>query len=229
MTTGQRATADRGRERRVRRDDRLSRELIADAALDLVDREGVEALTMRRLARELEIGTMTLYGYFRDKEELLDHAIDRAARDLDLRPGSGAWRPRLRELITTVWRSLTEHPSAVQIRSSRPILSPGALRACEAGMTILRDAGLGTREAAAAWRLLFTYVFGYAAFSSYEPSAELKSDWREQLSGLPSDEYPITSGAAPELVNWMAGRVPFERGLELILDGIEAQLGSSAA
>jgi AcrR family transcriptional regulator len=202
----------------------LSRELIADTALRLADAEGVEALTMRRLAGELGIGTMTLYGYFRDKGELLDHAVDRAARGYDLAPGEGEWRPRLRELITTMWRSLTEHPSAVQIRSRKPILSPGALRACEAGVTILRDAGFETRDAAAAWRLLFTYVFGYAAFSSDEPSAKLKREWQEELAALPAEEYPITQAAAGEFAEWMAGREPFERGLELILDGLEARL-----
>jgi AcrR family transcriptional regulator len=217
-------TSRGGRGRRKRNS--LSRDRIADAALDLVDREGVDALTMRRLASELDVGTMTLYGYFSDKDELLDHALDRAARTYDLSPGEGEWRSRLRELITTIWRSLSEHPSAVRIRSSRPILNPGALTACEAGMTILRDAGFGTREAAAAWRLLFTYVFGYAAFSSYEPSAELKSEWRAQLGALPPDRYPLTSGAAGELVNWMAGREPFERGLGLILDGLESRLAT---
>jgi AcrR family transcriptional regulator len=205
----------------------LNRDRIADAALDIVDREGVEALSMRRLASELGVGTMTLYGYFRGKEELLDHAIDRAARTYELSPGEGEWRPRLRELVMTMWRSLTEHPSAVQIRSRKPILAPGALRAGEAGMAILRDAGLQTREVAVAWRLLFTFVFGYAAFSSYEPTSELKSEWREQLSALPEDEYPNLSSSAEELANWFAGREPFERALELILDGIEAQLESA--
>jgi AcrR family transcriptional regulator len=202
----------------------LSRELIADAALEIVDREGGGALSMRRLARELGVGTMTLYGYFRDKDELLDLAVDRAARRYELSSGEGDWRPRLRELILTMWRSLTEHPSAVQIRSRKPILNPGALRACEAGMTILQDAGLDIREASAAWRLLFTYVFGYSAFSSYEPSAAIKSEWRRELGSLPEDEYPITSGNAAEMVNWMAGRAPFEQGLEIILDGLEARL-----
>lgn len=202
----------------------LSREQIADAALELVDREGVDALTMRRLASELGIGTMTIYGYFSDKNELLDHAIDRGARRYDLSPGEGPWRPRLRELITTIWRSLIEHPSTVQIRSRKPILNPGALRAFEAGMAILRDAGFDAREAAAAWRLLFTYVFGYAAFSSYEPTAELKAQWRDELSALPADEYPSASAEAGELVNWMSGSRPFEHGLELILDGLEARL-----
>lgn len=201
----------------------LDRDRIADAALELVDREGVDALTMRRLASELGIGTMTLYGYFRDKEELLDLAVERGARRYELSPGEGEWRERLRTLITTMWRSLSDHPSAVQIRSSRPILSPSAMRACEAGMRILRDAGLDVRESANAWRLLFTYVFGYAAFSSYEPSAATKREWEREMAALPADEYPLTTDAAGELREWIAGRRPFEAGLELILDGIEAR------
>jgi hypothetical protein len=123
-----------------------------------------------------------------------------------------------------MWRSLVEHPSAVQIRARKPILTPTSLRAGEAGMAILREAGLGVSQAAAAWRLLFTYVFGYATFSSEEPSPELRAEWREQLRALPEGEYPNISGEGSELVNWMAGREPFEAGLELILDGIEAQL-----
>ena len=81
----------------------LNRDLIADTALDIVDREGVEALSMRRLAGELGVGTMTLYGYFRGKGELLDHAIDRAARTYELSPGEGEWRPRLREPACSRW------------------------------------------------------------------------------------------------------------------------------
>jgi AcrR family transcriptional regulator len=205
----------------------LSRDRIADAALELVDREGLEALTMRRLATELDAGTMTLYGYFECKDDLLDYAIDRAAAGYELSSEDGEWRPRLRKLVVTIWISLTEHPSAVQLRSRKPILTPAALRAGETGMAILGEAGFATAEAAAAWRLLFTYVFGYAAFSSYEPSAELRSRWRDELAALPADEYPIMSGEADELVNWMAGREPFERGLDLILDGLEARLSST--
>ncbi|MGH2922928.1 MAG: TetR/AcrR family transcriptional regulator C-terminal domain-containing protein [Solirubrobacterales bacterium] len=207
----------------------LSSERIADVALELVDSEGVEALTMRRLAAELGVAAMTLYGYFRSKEELLDLAVERGARRYDLSPGEGEWRERLRSLITTMWRSLVEHPSAVQIRASKPILSPAAMRAAEAGMTILREAGLDTRDSAAAWRLLFTYTFGYAAFSSKEPTAKMKRGWEREMSELPAEEYPLTSAAAGELAEWMAGAGPFEAGLELILDGIEARAAAKAS
>lgn len=204
---------------------KLTREEIADAALELIDREGFEALTMRRLARELEVGAMTLYGYFRDKDELLDCALDRAARRFSFVKGEGPWRPRLRELIHTMMQALTEHPGAVEVRVRRPILNPGALRAGEAGIAILREAGFDTAEAAAGWRLLFTFTFGYAAFSAAEPSAEQQAEWRRQLAALPVESYPVLSGEPASVVPWMAGRQPFEHGLELILDGLEARLG----
>jgi hypothetical protein len=70
-------------------------------------------------------------------------------------------------------------------------------------------------------------VFGYAAFSSYQPSADMKRGWAREISALPADEYPMTSSAATELAEWMAGARPFEAGLELILDGIEARANAS--
>jgi AcrR family transcriptional regulator len=207
---------------------KLTRELIADAATELVDREGIDALSMRRLASELGIGTMTIYGYFSGKEELLNYGIERTARGYELTPGEGEWRPRLRNLIETMYRSVLEHPSTVQIRSRRPILNPGAMRAGEAGMAILLEAGLDIDEAASVWRLLFTYLFGYATFSSAEPSPEQRREWTRQLESLPEDEYPIISNAAPALATWMAGREPFEAGLDLILDGVEARIERAA-
>jgi AcrR family transcriptional regulator len=218
------ATRRSSRSEQRRESGGLSRELIADKAAEIADREGLEALSMRRLASELGVGTMTLYGYFGSKDELLDHAIDLAASRIDYSPGEGEWRTRLRHLVATMWSALVEHPSAIQVRARRPILTAASLRAGEAGMAILREAGLGVDQAAAAWRLLFTYVFGYAAFSSEEPSPKQRAEWREQLRELPGGQFPNVSGHANELVNWMGGREPFEAGLELILDGIEAQL-----
>jgi AcrR family transcriptional regulator len=202
----------------------LSKGEIADTAIALIEREGPAALSIRRLAEELGIGAMTFYGYFRDKAELLDFAVDRAARELSLSPGEGPWRSRLRELIEEIWRSLNDHPGIVLIRARRPFLTETALRACESGMQILTEAGFETEEAAGAWRLLFTYVFGYAAFSSPEATEELRREWSEQMGALPADRFPMIVAAAPDLPGWMTGRKAFEFGLELILDGLEARL-----
>jgi AcrR family transcriptional regulator len=82
----------------------LSRERILDAALALFDVEGVDALTMRRLAAELGVGTMTLYGYFRRKEDLLDAIVDRGAERVAAAGSEGPWKQRLRELVLELRR-----------------------------------------------------------------------------------------------------------------------------
>jgi AcrR family transcriptional regulator len=203
----------------------LSRDQFADAAVAIIEREGPDAVSIRRLAAELRIGAMTFYGYFRDKEELLDYVVERAARDLSLPPDEGPWRSRLQSLMETIWLGLTEDPTVVLIRSRKPLLTPSALRATEAGMQILVDAGFDIEEAAGAWRLLFTYVFGYAAFSFPEAAPEVKREWAEQMGALPGDKYPLIAAAAGWLPEWMTGRQPFDFGLGLILDGLELRLG----
>ena len=98
----------------------LSREGIARTALELVDAHGVEALSMRRLATELGVGTMTLYGYFRSKDELVAAVVDAATAEAPVRVADGPWRDQLRELMLGVRRTLAEHPSGVELRLRGP-------------------------------------------------------------------------------------------------------------
>ena len=101
--------------------------------MEIVDRDGLDRLSMRRVAEALGVGTMTLYGYFRDKDELLDALIDAAVGDE--RPTlSGSWREQLRQLVRVAHQNLTAHPSVVEIRFRQPVLRPEALRFGEAGM-----------------------------------------------------------------------------------------------
>jgi AcrR family transcriptional regulator len=203
----------------------LSREEIADAALIMVDKRGIETLTMRALAAELGVGTMTLYGYFADKRELLDAAIGLGAERVEFSPPSGgSWQKRLRQLMQTVLASLIEHPSLVQLRREGPILNPAALRACETGLRILTEAGLSEKDAAWAWRLLFIYVFGYAAYGSPRgASPDVQKAWREELAALPPDEYALTIAVADDAAATLSGTEAFERGLDVIVAGLAAR------
>src|SRR4051795_7522907 len=90
--------------RRRGRPGRYSREQIAQAALELVDQEGVEALTMQRLAQRLGAGTMTLYGYFRGRDDLLDAVVDAAVHGAELPRSPGPWREQLRATVLAVAR-----------------------------------------------------------------------------------------------------------------------------
>jgi AcrR family transcriptional regulator len=202
----------------------LTSEDIAATALELVDRDGLEALSMRRLADELGVGTMTLYGYFRSKSELLDALMDvsvTAERD-DL-PGEGQWRERISALARTMRDWLEGHPALVQIRMQQTMTRPRQFAVTERVVDALLDAGLDKAEAARAFRVIFTYVFGYVAFSPTANADAARREVRAAMVALPPDDYPLLSSMADEAEAAAAGDEQFDYGLGLILDGIEAR------
>ena len=205
----------------------LTREAVAQAALELLDREPLEALSMRRLAAELDVGTMTLYGYFRSKQELLDAVVDAAAATaipdvLD----AGGWRERLEQILVSLYRGLTRHPGIVRLRVDRPISSPAAMRVAEVALQLLEEAGLRRGEAVRAYRTLFVYTFGAAAFSQGGPDTRART--RAALAELPDDEFPVVAAAVRDLTSVLDDESQFAHGLRLLLDGVEHQTGLSS-
>jgi AcrR family transcriptional regulator len=204
---------------------RLSREQVARAALDLLDRHGLDALSMRRLADQLGVGTMTLYGYFTSKDDLLDAVIDAAAAESPAwGEGAGPWRDRLTSLMRELRRSLERHPALIQLRLRRPIMTPGALRGTEAGLQVLVAAGLDRVEASRAFRTLFLYTFGFAAFVTEGGREERRAQVRAAFAVLPPEDYPLLTSSVEELADVLGGDEQFEFGLARVLDGIEARL-----
>jgi AcrR family transcriptional regulator len=201
----------------------LSREGIVEAAIEIFDTEGADALTMRRLADHLGVGTMTLYGYFRRKDELLDAVVDRGAARIAGAASKGSWKNRLRDLALEMRRSHLAHPAVVELRLRRPLLSRGALDVTERAMSILRDAGFSTAESARLYRLLFIFTFGFSAFGPVgrEDERELA---RKALAQLPADRYPALVAAGEEAWNVMASHDLFEFGLDRLLDGFQQLL-----
>jgi AcrR family transcriptional regulator len=202
----------------------LSRERIAIQALRYLDRHGLEALSMRRLAGDLGVGTMTLYGYFRDKDELLDAVVDAATAERPVPKRRGrAWRPYLRELLVGMHASLCQHPGLVGIRLRRPIATASAFEITEAGLQALADAGLTDEAGARAFRALFLYTFGSAAFHAPPPEPDDGPPWRAVLASLPPARYPILAAQGLEVVATWSRAGQFEHGLDLLLDAIEAR------
>jgi len=206
---------------------RLSRQAVADAALDLVDEQGLEALTMRRLADVLDVGTMTLYGNFRDKDELLDGVVDAATARDPVQPVKGPWQERLRALARQSYVNLIRHPALVELRLRRPILNPRAFRVTELAFEALLEAGLSRPEAARAFRVFFLYVFGSAAFNQPELSPAVRAATRGAIASLPEDEFPLLSGSADAIAVTIGGAEQFEYGVELLIGAIEARLAAT--
>jgi TetR/AcrR family transcriptional regulator, tetracycline repressor protein len=203
----------------------LSRNRVAEAALALIDSSGLDALSMRRLARELGVGTMTLYHYFPSKRELLDAVVDVGFAGYPPPAVEGPWRERVAGLARTAREALSEHPGLAQIRASAPILRADALQFGEVGLRALEDAGFETEEAVKAFRLLFTYVFGFVLVSPSGAEEANKAAARAALAALPPEYYPRLSEAVDEAAEAMAGDVVFEYGLDRLLDGLELRLG----
>jgi AcrR family transcriptional regulator len=140
---------------------RLSRERILETALDVVEHDGLEALSMRRLAQELDAWPMSVYRYFTDKDELLDAVASAAAESASLPRGNGPWRRDLRELLDAARRAIGPDPAGLASRLPRAGLDASASRISEAGVAILLGAGLARAEAASAWRALLSYTLGF--------------------------------------------------------------------
>ena len=201
----------------------LSRERIARAGLELSDREGVEGLSMRRLARELGVTPMALYVHFRNKDELIDMVVDLGARELSLPSERGPWKRQLGLLMSEIRRGVERHPGALQVRRGRPLMSLGVMRGPELGLRIMLRAGFSTADAVSAWRALFSYTLGFASFSSEPSTVAVRRHARVALAALPEDEFPALSAATSEAVAAVGGAAQFEFGLRCLLDGLEAR------
>lgn len=221
MSTGNRSTGSAARSR--------TREEIAAAALELVDEEGLDGLSMRRLAQRLGVGTMTLYGHFRSKDELLHAVVEFAAGGTPPPSVEGDWQDRLRTIAWRWRRGLERHPAIVEVRLRSPILTPNALRGTEAGLQALLDAGFEPPAAARGFRTLFLYVFAYATFSDPDPGPATRAGIDAALAPLPASEFPVVSASAAHLAATMGGDDQFADGLELILAGLAARLSGASS
>lgn len=185
----------------------------------------MSALTMRRVADELGVGTMTLYTYFRNKRELIDAVVDLAVGAPPTAPSTtGSWREQLEALLRASREKLVRHPALVALRAQQPVLQPSALRLTEAAMAILVQAGFPHDEAAHSFRLLFTYTMGFAAFNPPTADADARRAARVAIAALPPEEYPTLATASEHLADAMGGQDTYEYGLARILDGLQARL-----
>ena len=182
----------------------LSRDRILGAARGVVERDGLDALSMRRLAQELDVWPMSVYRYFQDKDELMDAVAASAAGEFELPSARGSWRTQITRLLADARERLAADPAGLAGRLPRAFFAPGVLRFSEAGMAILLGAGFSEADAASAWRALWSYTFGSATFTV------------APVAWLAEPEYP-------KLIEAFADDGQFEAGLELLLDGLASR------
>jgi AcrR family transcriptional regulator len=239
----------RAPQRRVDPRERTTTEALITAAVRIIDADGLDALTVRRLAGELGVAAMTVYSYVRSKDELLDLVIDRVAADVATPPRSGDWRERARALAHSLRDVLLAHREGARLISQRPMLSPNAFRIFDCGLGIFRDAGFPDEQAADAYFAFGNYIMGCLAQDNarrypQQPSQTGPADpalTARYLRQLPADRFPNVHALAPHIYRQdVASGETLERqdsddsirrfdfGLNSLLDGLATRLDGRA-
>jgi AcrR family transcriptional regulator len=204
----------------------LTRERILRAAVALADRDGVEALSMRRLARELGVEAMSLYHHVAGKDALLDGMVDLVFGEIELPAAGTGWKTAMRRRAVSARVALQRHPWAINLMESRRTPGPANLRHHDAVIGCLRQAGFSVALTARAYSLLDAYIYGFAVqqaslpFDTPEETAEVAQAIMAELS---AGTYPHLAELASEHVlqpGYDYGD-EYEAGLDLILDGLE--------
>jgi AcrR family transcriptional regulator len=203
----------------------LNKELILSAGLQLLDAEGLEALSMRRISDELGVTPMALYRHVGTKEEIVDGLADLALNPLDTEPAQDAeWHEQIREIFASVHDSFIEHPGLVEILLRRPVTANRAVRAIERLLRILCSAGFDGREAVGAIAALASFTFGFTLQQrTHARSAAEQANRLRTLRQLPREEFPHTIELAEDFANWSTDE-QFTNGLALLIDGLRTQL-----
>ena len=199
----------------------LSAERIVETAIELIDREGLEALSMRRLGSALGVEAMSLYRHFPSKAVLLEAVVGRLLAELILPvPGSAPWQDAFRALARDYRQLLLRHPNAIPLLATLQLSNPGALGAAGAVMALLRNAGFDARTAFHVLATAESYVIGFAY-------------WEAGTAGIRgSVPPPLPAGADPYILeNWdeISGAdcaAAFEFGLDTFVAGLERTQGA---
>jgi AcrR family transcriptional regulator len=214
------AALDTATHRRRGRPPAIDRDAVLDTAIRLLDGEGVEALTMRRLASELGVSAMAPYRHVSSKDELLMVLVDRLAARLVYPPRPPDPKGAILVLWSTIYDSLAEHPWIPEVLARRRLMAPSVLGAIEEIHAALRDAGLPIATAVRAYRLMWNFTLGSLLVRAGAAS-EAPSQQRE-LRGAPDPErYPMLAAAA---ATWTAAhdRDTYREDLATLIDALLA-------
>jgi TetR/AcrR family transcriptional regulator, tetracycline repressor protein len=209
-------------ESRLGRPRRLTEERVVSEARRLGATDGVEKLTMRRLAEALGVMPNALYTYFPDKAAILDAVLDDLVGDVGHPRPVGDWRRELIAVMTSYRRLLLGQPGLLALTVSRPMMGPNALELREAVLTLMRDAGLGDADAIGAYLALFAYTTGFVSFETArapgERDARQRAEARRVYERLPASTFPTTRALAKRL-GTRPGDDEFRLGLDRLIGG----------
>lgn len=207
----------------------LTTERILSAAVEIVDADGADALSMRRLAQSLDREVMTLYRYARNKAALLDGVVELVLSELEIDPDADDWLLELRKLARDFRQLALDHPHVVPLIVTRPLITPlglrppGMLRPVENFLQLLVNVGFTPTDALEAHRLFFGFLHGHVLDELQEivvNPAESEAVLRLGLHNLALRDFPQLRSLAPELDRY-DGASLLERGVDMMISGLQ--------
>ncbi|RAX16404.1 TetR family transcriptional regulator [Pseudarthrobacter sp. AG30] len=216
---------------------RLSRDIVLAKALEMVDAEGLEALTMRRLGQELGRDPMSLYRYAENRAALLDGVSELVLDQLTIQQDDPDWKAQLRAIAHNLRTLALQHPNVVPLLVTRPLSTPlglrplGTLRPLEKILSLLVSAGFDPSDALHVYRVYYGFLYGHILNELQEFVVDPEENevlLRLGLHRLPAKEFPNLRALAPALADY-DGASELDQGLTILLSGLEAQLSRQAA
>lgn len=208
----------------------LSREVIVESAMRLLDREGIDAVTMRRVAQELDTGPASLYVYIDNRDHLLALLLDRAMGEIELPPETaGDWRARALQLVQNGVETLTQRRGLAFISLATIPVGPNALAASEYMLSLLLAGGIDPATAAWGVDLIALYVNAFAAeqtmYLSRQEQGQTQAGYLakvdEAFAALPPETFPHML-AMRSLLLAGSGEERFTWSIQVILNGLLA-------
>lgn len=202
----------------------LTRDRIVRAALEIIDRDGIEALSMRRLGAELGVDPMAVYYHVPNKAALFDGVVEAvfAAIDIDpdTLPQTGNWRDLLVLFMRRLREVLRAHPNALPVIATRPAYTPSVLTFGDRAVAALEDSGFGSRDILIMVNCLRTYTVGHVIAELGQPVGGPTASPEEAaaiIEAYPNLARAISGGYQPD--------EQYELGLQAMLDGFEGRIG----
>ncbi|MEK0153932.1 TetR/AcrR family transcriptional regulator C-terminal domain-containing protein [Arthrobacter oryzae] len=214
---------------------RLNREAVLEAALELVDSEGLEALSMRRLGQALDRDPMGLYRYAASRADLLDGITELVLNELAIFPTDPDWQAQLRRIAHDLRLLALRHPNVVPLLVTRPLSTPlglrplGTLRPLEQILGLLIEAGFAPNDALHVYRAYYGFLYGHILNELQEYIVDPEENvalLRLGLHRLPAREFPNLRELAPVLADY-DGEAELDEGISILLSGLAERLGAA--
>jgi AcrR family transcriptional regulator len=198
----------------------LTRDRILRAALAIADREGLAAISMRRIGEALGVEAMSIYNHVANKAAVLDGIFETVLGELPAAEPPRSWQTALQDRARALRAVLRTHPHVLPLFATRPAVTPASLTQLEAALTILRRAGFTVEHALLAFQSLFAFVLGHT-IAAYSPRSSGEAA-HPAYAALSKADYPHLVEAAAVLDRYDFDR-EFELGLEAMVLGLGAQ------